>query len=211
MISDLLINFFKSKDGNIMPTLFTKRLIIRPINMKDAKDFYEYAPSPLVGPMAGWAPHENYLVTKQVIKNMIYVDSRTEPYFGHYVITLKDSGKMIGTIELYNLQHQFKAELGYALNPKYWGNGYAVEAAMKVLEYGFTYLNLKRIEAKTYVDNYQSRRVCEKIGMNFEGIAKKAYQRYDGKIFDEARYGITDEEYFSFLRKEEENEETSKL
>ena len=103
---------------------------------------------------------------------------------------------MIGTIELYNHIPNFKAELGYALNPSYWGQGIIPEAAFQILNYGFEYLNLKRIEVGVFVDNYQSQRVCDKLGFIKEGVARNGYLRYDGKIFDKIQYGITNQEFF---------------
>lgn len=107
---------------------------------------------------------------------------------------------MIGTIELYNYIPGFKAELGYALNPKYWGLGIVTEAGFKVLEFGFNNLELKRIEAGTFLDNYQSQRVCEKLGMIREGVQRNGYIRYDGVIFDKVVFGITVEEYREFIK-----------
>ena len=60
----------------------------------------------------------------------------------------------------------------------------ATEAAKEVISYGFEFLDLKRIEAGTFIDNYQSQKVCEKIGFVKEGVARNGYVRYDGKIFD---------------------------
>ena len=159
-----------------LPTLYTERLMIRPLSVLDADDMYEYAKTPLVGPMAGWPPHTSLSDTINVIK-------------------LKSNQKMIGTIELYNHYYHFKAELGYSLNPSYWGNGYATEAAKEVISFGFDYLDLKRIEVGTFLDNYQSQRVCEKLGFIKEGVARNGYIRYDGKIFDKLVYGMTNIEY----------------
>ena len=94
-----------------------------------------------------------------------------------------------------NHYYHFKAELGYSLNPSYWGNGYATEAAREVISFGFDYLDLKRIEVGTFLDNYQSQRVCEKLGFIKEGVARNGYIRYDGKIFDKLVYGMTNIEY----------------
>ena len=78
---------------------------------------------------------------------------------------------MIGTIELYNHSPLFKAELGYALNPKYWGKGIIPEAVNEVVAFAFEFLSLKRLEVGLFLDNIQSKRVCEKTGFTFEGIA----------------------------------------
>lgn len=176
-----------------LPTLYTERLIIRPLSILDADDMYEYAKTIYVGPMAGWPPHTSIQDTMNVIKAMSTIKTPYE--LGTWAIVLKENGKMIGTIELYNHFIHFKAELGYSVNPAYWGNGYATEAATEVITYGFEYLNLKRIEAGTFLDNYSSQRVCEKLGFVKEGIARNGYVRYDGKIFDKLVFGMTLEEF----------------
>src|SRR5690606_25665762 len=78
----------------------------------------------------------------------------------------------------------------------YWGCGIAVEASKKVISWGFETLRLKRIECTSFVTNTQSRRVCEKLGLTFEGVRKKGYLNYDGTVHDINCYAITDEEYF---------------
>ena len=161
-----------------LPTLYTERLMIRPLSVLDADDMYEYAKTPLVGPMAGWPPHTSLSDTINVIKIMSTIKTPYE--LGAWAIVLKSNQKMIGTIELYNHYYHFKAELGYSLNPSYWGNGYATEAAKEVISFGFDYLDLKRIE---------------KLGFIKEGVARNGYIRYDGKIFDKLVYGMTNIEY----------------
>lgn len=193
----------------MLPTLYTERLILRPLDHKDALDFYSYATSNLVGPRAGWEPHRDLNETKQILKNMI--EYKTTFDLGHFAVVLKSTNKMIGMVELYNYISNFKAVLGYSLNPTYWGHGYIPEACFKVLEYAFCVLHLKRVEAATFVDNYQSQRVCEKIGMTREGVSRKAYLRYDDKIFDEVFYGITDDEFFKILSEEVKNEEEADI
>lgn len=178
-----------------LPILYTERLIIRPLAVSDAEDMFEYAQTNLVGPKAGWAPHQNIQETIHILRNMVLFKPQYE--LGNWAIVDRFTNKMIGTIELYNYVPSFKAELGYALNPKYWGKGLVTEACFKVLDFGFKDLELKRIEAGTFVDNYQSQRVCEKIGMVREGIARNGYIRYDGIVFDKVMYGITNEEFYN--------------
>ena len=122
-----------------------------------------------------------------------------EEMYGYQIIKEieKRSGKMIGTIELYNHSPLFKAELGYSLNPKYWGLGIVPEATNEIVSYGFEFLSLKRIEVGIFVDNIQSKRVCEKTGFSFEGVSRNGYIRYDGIIFDKANYAMTKEDYFN--------------
>lgn len=185
---------------NKLPVFKTDRLILRDINIYDASDMFEYSCSPLVGPMAGWEPHKIILETASVINLFIDSKSRGEP--GVFAIVYRENNKMIGTIELYNYKPGFKAELGYALNPTYWGKGIIVEAANCLIDWGFNDLNLKRIEVATFKENYQSQRVCEKLGFQKEGIARNSYLRYDGMVCDKVMFSMTDLDYYGKMKKE---------
>lgn len=190
-----------------VPFMETKRLFLREICEEDARDFFEYAKLDYVGPVAGWAPHRRISETKAIIN--LFEDKKLYGQLGTVAIILKENNKMIGTCELHTYTAGFKAELGYTINPEYWGNGYALEASKKMLEWGFKYLKLHRIECSSFVSNYQSMRICEKLGFTFEGVKKKAYRLYDGSIHDLRCYALTDDEYFSkdyqkFINKEEE-------
>ena len=182
-----------------LPVLETENLILRTISEDDIYDMYEYAKLDYVGPMAGWEPHINPNHTKLVIKNFNH-----KPHAGSlgvFAITLKNGGKMIGTIELHSYVEKFKAELGYTVNPAFWGHGYAVEASIAVLKWGFNTLKLKRIECSCFTTNHNSQRVCEKLHFSFEGIRRKGYRLYNGLIGDLACYAMIDEDYKKIAEK----------
>ncbi len=56
-------------------------------------------------------------------------------------------------------------EIGLRLAADFWGRGYATEAALAALAFGFEELELEEIVSFTVADNVRSRRVMEKIGM----------------------------------------------
>ncbi len=56
-------------------------------------------------------------------------------------------------------------EIGYILKVEDWGQGYATEIAGRLVEFGFTELNLEAVFATVDTDNFGSIRVLEKIGM----------------------------------------------
>lgn len=95
---------------------------------------------------------------------------------------------MIGTggLNVVSKRHQC-GEIGYLLDPAYWGHGFATEAARLLLEFGFTRLQLHRMEADTEPDNVASRRVLEKIGMRYEGCGRHT-SLIRGVWRDSARY-----------------------
>ncbi len=179
----------------MLPIIETQRLILRPINKSDVYDMFEYSHRPNIGPLAGWAPHQSIEETKVVIDLMVSQGIRTG--FGPFAITLKESGKMIGSIELFNIQQHFKCELGYSLNSDYWGQGIVVEAGKAVLKWAFEQLKMVRIMVCLFDFNHQSERVCQKLHMTYEGIAHQSYLRYDGMIFDCKVYAMTNEQYFA--------------
>ncbi len=178
-----------------VPYMETERLILRETKPSDFKDMFEYAHLPYIGPVAGWAPHRTLGETRGVLK--LFNDKKSYGQLGTIAVIWKENNKMIGTVELHTFIAGFKAELGYTINPEYWGKGIAVEASKKALEWAFCLLKLKRIECSTFVENERSIRVCEKLGLTYEGIRKKAYQLYDGSIHDLKCYSLTDDEYFS--------------
>ena len=111
-------------------------------------------------------------------------------------ITLKKINRPIGTIGLYKYSSIHKrAEIGYDLLREYWGNGYATEAVIEILRYGFNVLDLVRVEATVDSENSASIRVLEACGFSLEGKQRNKYF-YKGSWHDELFYGILSEEFY---------------
>ena len=172
----------------------TKRLILRPIHMNDKEDVFEYASSPLVGPNAGWKPHQKIEESIQFIEYCIKKKDFGQP--GNYAIVYKDNMKMIGTIEVHSYK-QHKGEIGFVLHPDYWGKGIMVEASQALIIYAFELLGMIRLTYGYFLFNDRSKRVCEKLEFTFEGILRKKFANYDGHYLDEAIYSIIDDDYQS--------------
>lgn len=187
------------KEGLTMPTKMpvfeTERLVIREVDYCDVDDMYEYSCLPNVGPSAGWAPHTSRVETKLIIQS--FMGKSKFGQLGVFAIIYKPDNKMVGTVELHSYTPKFKAELGYTVSPHYWGLGIATEASKELIHWGFNNLDLRRIECCTFLDNYQSLRVAEKLGFRFEGIKRNGYMLYNGKIKDVKCFGMTDDDYFN--------------
>jgi RimJ/RimL family protein N-acetyltransferase len=56
-------------------------------------------------------------------------------------------------------------ELGYTLGRRYWGHGYATEAAAACLGVAFAHLSIARVIAVVDIENEASMRVAERVGM----------------------------------------------
>ena len=140
---------------------------------------YEYACDPNVTRFLTWQPHPNPAWT---MRYLAYVATRYRAgEFFDWAVVLRENQKMIGTCGFTSFSYEHNsAEIGYVLNPSYWGQGIALEAAQAVMDVGFRVLNLHRIEAKFILGNDRSRRVMEKAGMSFEGYQREAMYILDG-------------------------------
>lgn len=91
-------------------------------------------------------------------------------------VCLKSNPKVIGEAVLKGIDHRNKAaEIGWGLDPVFWGSGYGAEIGRTLIHYGFSHLNLHRITALTAIDNLASVRIMEKIGMKREGILREHF------------------------------------
>lgn len=61
-----------------------------------------------------------------------------------------------------------EVEIGWQLDKAFWGNGYAPEAALGMLQFAWDETHLDEVVAITYRGNLPSRRVMEKIGMSYD-------------------------------------------
>ena len=82
------------------------------------------------------------------------------------------------------------AEIGWWLNPEYWGRGITTAAAIAMVEVFFDDRGLMRLWAPVMDGNAASARVAEKIGMRREGIAPSAYLK-GGVRYDQVNFGLT--------------------
>lgn len=105
-------------------------------------------------------------------------------------------GRFLGEITLSSIQRGplQSAYIGYWIDEAWAGQGLMPEAVVTILQYAFDALRLHRIEVNIIPRNASSRRVVEKLGIRFEGIAER-YLEIDGAWEDHARYAITAEEW----------------
>jgi len=156
-----------------LPELTTQRLTLRKMMVLDASDMYEYASRTDVTKYLTWHPHPDRTYTKEYLQ---YLGSRyAGGMFYDWAIIFEPDCKMVGTCGFTSFDCAADSgEVGYVLNPEYWGKGIATEALLRVMQFGFETLGLHRIEARFIEENDRSRTVMEKVGMTFEGIHREA-------------------------------------
>ena len=103
--------------------------------------------------------------------------------FGLYLVELKDSEVAIGMCGLLKRDTLPDVDIGFAILPGYWSQGYAFEAAASVMTYGREVLGLRRIVAITSLDNAASIKLLEKIGLRFERLIKLTEDQPEVRLF----------------------------
>lgn len=86
---------------------------------------------------------------------------------GRWAVHLKNTHEFIGWCGLKYRPEIDKIDLGYRFLRKYWGHGYATEAAKRAIQFGFKDLNLQEIFGDAHIENIGSLKVLEKAGMHF--------------------------------------------
>ena len=169
--------------------LETDRQILRPVTLKDTEDMYEYA-SDEETTYYVFDRHQSLDDTERSIVQYFIEDP-----LGKYGIELKETGKMIGTIDLRIRREDRRAIMGYTLNKAFHGKGYMTEAGKAILKLGFDVLERDCIAALHDERNVASGKVMERLGMQKEGTLRHVEKWKKGEYFNDVYYSILKEEY----------------
>ncbi len=145
----------------------TERLILRKWSEDDADRLFFLVSDPDVYQGCGWPRHESVEDARRMIKTTLLQD-------GNWAIVLKESGELIGEIELRipyctEIRHIDEGELGFFLGKDYWGNGYMSEAVRCILDYAFNTLHKINVYAGHFPGNTNSKRLITHLGFKFYG------------------------------------------
>lgn len=148
--------------------LETDRLLLREMLLSDAEALFEMDRNPNVHQYLWNKPQkdiEETIATIESVRNQ-YIQNN----IGRFVVILKETNELIGwaglkyNTEMVNNKIHFY-DIGYRLNEKFWGKGYASEASFAWLDYGFNKMNINLMEAAAQTDNIASNRILQKIGL----------------------------------------------
>jgi ribosomal-protein-alanine N-acetyltransferase len=155
-----------------------ENLVVREFKIEDAeallqinienKDYFEK-----------WMPiipaDSFYTLDGQIEKiKSIHERSAKDEYYS-FGIFLESSNTLIGNVSftfVHRGPHQ-TCMIGYGLDHRYSGKGYATKAVVLALDIAFNKLNFHRVVAEAQPENIGSIRVLEKAGFKREGYARK--------------------------------------
>ena len=175
---------------------FTQRLVLRAFRTEDAEAFSAYRSDPLVARYQGWdAPypleHAQEFAAEMQAKQpgapdewyQVALERRAEPGLIGDLAFQVQAGEVP------------QARMGFTLARTHQGQGYAAEAAARLLAYLFEMLNIHRISAVCDVENTSSARLLERLGMRREAHFIENIW-FKGAWGSEYLYALLAEEWF---------------
>ena len=144
--------------------LETERLLLREIGVQDARKMYELNLDPEVIKYTGDPPFESEQATENFIRNY---PEYTKNGYGRWLVIRKADQEILGWCGLKYLPETQETDVGYRFFKKFWGKGYATEAAAACLKFGFENLGFETIVARAMHENLASIQVMKKIGMTY--------------------------------------------
>lgn len=139
------------------------RLRFRETTVNDAETMYRLNSDPEVLQYTGDISWHSVEEAREFLAS--YPDFRKNN-MGRWAAVRKEDDAVIGWCGL-KLHPNGEVDLGYRLFKQFWNLGYATEAGLASLEYGFEKLGLKEIIGQVIPVNVASIRVLEKVGMQF--------------------------------------------
>jgi RimJ/RimL family protein N-acetyltransferase len=149
------------------PILETPRLILRRLAGYDAPALHAMLSD--AETMRYWStlPHTELRETETWIADSVQAMARGD---AHDFAVLRD-GCMVGRVAFW-----MGNEIGFLFSRAVWGKGYAREALLAVLRYGFDQLGFKSVRADVDPNNARSLKLLERVGFKRTGFAEKTFK-----------------------------------
>lgn len=105
-------------------------------------------------------------------------------------LIVRRGGAVAGFFQLYRTTSGWRtAELGFGLQPRYWGTGLFRESAGLVFRFAFETLGLHRLEARIVSENHRANAAMRKLGATAEGVLRESFGK-DGRYFDQTLWSL---------------------
>ena len=165
------MSFWRHNSAPPLQIAETSRLTLRHVGLDDAAFFLRLVNEP------SWIANIGDRGVRSLADAERYIETRTLAMyrtlgFGMYVLAAKPQGQPIGVCGFFKRESLPDVDLGFALLPEFWGQGYALEAAAAVMQYGQQTLGFARVLGITNPDNHRSGRLLEKLGFRYERLVQ---------------------------------------
>lgn len=150
--------------------LETERLVLRPFIPEDAEFILRLLNEPSFVQHIG---DKGVRTLEQSVGYLLDGPMQSYSLHGHGLlrVEIRDTGRPIGMCGLLRRNPVQDPDLGYAFMPEAWGKGYALEAALAVLESSVSGLGFSKILALVAPDNARSIQLLLKLGFRLSESA----------------------------------------
>lgn len=147
-----------------IPTIETERLRLRAFEGGDLEAYAEmYADDLFVRYLGG-----KTLTKAQAWENMALILGHWSLLgYGIWAIERPATGELVGRAGLLNLPGWPDVEICWALSPKFWGHGYATEAAKAAIDWAFREAGVHRLISLIHPENQRSAAVAVRLGERY--------------------------------------------
>ncbi len=153
------------------PNLTTERVNLRQVNIQDDNEVFALRSDTRVNKFLDRATPVTIDDARKFIEKINDLIAKNEVIY--WAIVLKNNNKLIGTICYWNISKEHSsAEIGYELQPDFQGSGFMQEVIITIIDYGFTTMKLKSIDADLDPNNTKSINVLQKNGFVYNRSSK---------------------------------------
>lgn len=146
----------------------TERLLVRQYTSDDVEALFQIMSDPEIHTYTKDKNHPwDRNKAKEYVQFMLNKDFKTLDCF-HGAVIEKGTDRLIGLCGL-NPYQADEPEIEFKLGVAYWGKGYATELGKQMIKSSFEETEIKGIYGMAHPENTASRKVLEKIGMNYLG------------------------------------------
>jgi RimJ/RimL family protein N-acetyltransferase len=156
----------------------TPRLKLRELSEDDSLQFFQLNNDPEVIKYTGDPPFPSVDSAREFLAGY---DQYTRYGYGRWAVISKETGDFLGWCGLKYVPALRETDLGFRFFRCYWGQGYATEAAIACIKYGFEKLGMTRIAGRAMMTNKASILVLEKAGLRF--VEEREFEEHPGGYF----------------------------
>jgi RimJ/RimL family protein N-acetyltransferase len=173
----------------------TERLLLRAYGSSDLDALIPIRSHPEVARFTYWEPQTPEQVRRTLELRTTLTALRAPGDALALAVVHRDTGELVGDVSLtWPDDEHAQAELGYLVDPRHQGRGYATEACRPMLEIAFDHVGFHRVFGRLEARNVASARVLEKLGMRREALLIEN-EWVKGEWQSELVYALLDHEW----------------
>ena len=188
-----------NSEKKYLKKLIGDNIYLSPISVDDVEQYAEMVNDIKVSVGLGYLSYTNIIDFESEKEFLISVKKEKR-----FAVRLLENDELLGNVGFKSVGEIHRtAEMGIMLgNPKYQRKGYGMEAINLLLDYGFSFLNLRNISLNVFEYNEVAYNLYKKAGFKEAGRLRKAVEIM-GKTYDVIIMDMLKEEFQSVYIKRE--------